>query len=434
MVEKRIVLIGAGSIQFGLETMADILLSKVLRGSTIVLHDINAKALEPILKIGTSIIKEKQLDFKLESTISRPEALENADYIISSIEIGDRFKLWEQDYEVPRKYGIRQTFGENGGPGGLFHSLRIIPSVLQICKDIQRFCPKAFLINFSNPMSRICLAIKRKFPALNFVGLCHEIHFLETHLPHILNTPFSNLTDIKAGGLNHFGVLLEIKYRDTGEDAYPDIHSNAIPYFQEKGREVDLIQYILIRYHVLPYTTDSHFSEYIHWGWEQANAKDIRDFYEGYKILCKSEPRRLKRFLNGRLSYRHWFKPSGERAIPIIEGIIQDTGQYELSVNLPNTSGIIEGLPRDLVVECPCIVDKDGLHGVKLEQIPKGILGLWRNQASVQDLVVEAVLQKSKEIALQALLVDPVVNSAKAAEKTLEEMLQLQKEYLNYLS
>ncbi|NVM54394.1 MAG: alpha-glucosidase [Candidatus Helarchaeota archaeon] len=430
MVEKRIVLIGAGSIQFGLGTMADILLSDVLKGSTIVLHDINAQALEPINKIGNSAIKERDLDFKLESTTSRAEALGGADFIISAIEVGDRFKLWEQDYEIPRKYGNRQTFGENGGPGGLFHSLRIIPPILEICQDVQQICPKAYFINFSNPMSRICLAIKRKFPRLKVVGLCHEIFFLVLHLPHILNTPFANLTDIKAGGLNHFGVLLEIKYKDTRKDAYPEIRAKALKYFEEKGREIDLIKYILKHFHVLPYTVDSHFSEYIHWGWEQANVKDIRDFYIGYKGLCKSEPRRFKRFLKGRLSHKWWLRPSGERVIPIIEGILTDSGQYELSVNLPNTDGMIEEIPRDLVVEGPAIVDKNGLHGVKLKNIPKGIAALWRNQASVQDLVVEAALTKSREIALQALLVDPVVESAASAEKMLNEILNLQKDYI----
>ncbi len=432
MVEKRVVLIGAGSIQFGLESMADLLLSNVLKGSTIVLHDINAQALEPISNIGASVIKERNLDFKLESTTSRPEAFEGADFIISSIEVGDRFQLWEQDYNIPRKYGNRQTFGENGGPGGLFHSLRIIPPILDICEDVMQICPNAWFINFSNPMSRICLAIKRKFPQLNCVGLCHEIGFLQEHLPHMLNTPFSNFDPIKAGGLNHFGVLLEIHYKDSGKDAYPDIRAKALKYF-EKGREVELIKYIIKTYHILPYTSDSHFSEYIHWGWEQANEKDMRDFYEGYKGLCQSEPRRLKRFLKGRLSHKWWFRKSGERAVPIIEGILNNTEQYELSVNLPNTDGIIEGLPRDLVVECPCNVDKNGLHGVKLENIPRGILGLWRNQASVQDLVVEAVLNKSKEMVLHALLVDPEIRSANVAEKILEEMLELQKEYLGYL-
>jgi len=430
MIEKKIVLIGAGSIQFGLETMADILLSDVLKGSTIVLHDINAESLKKMRKLGEAAIQENKFAFKLEATTSRKEALSGADFIISSIEIGNRFKLWEQDYEIPRKYGNRQTFGENGGPGGLFHALRIIPPILEICKDIQEICPNAWFINFSNPMSRICLAIKRKFPRLKVIGLCHEIGFLEDHLPHILHTPFTNL-NIKAGGLNHFGVLLEIQYKDTQKDAYPDIYAKALDYFETQGREVDIIKYVFTRFHRLPYTTDSHFSEYIQWGWEQIDENGVRAFYEGYKALCQSEPRRMERFLKGKLSHKKWIKRSGERAIPIIEGILTDSGQYELSVNIPNTDGLIEEIPRDLVIEGPAIVDRKGVHGIKLKNVPKGIAALWRNQASVQDLVVEAALTQSKEVALQALLVDPVVDSAHNAEQILEEMLRLQKEYIH---
>jgi alpha-galactosidase len=431
MVEQRIVLIGAGSAQFGLETMADIFLSDILKGSTVVLHDINEQALERMKKLGDAVIQERGYDFKLEAAISRREALEGADFIISSIEVGDRFKLWEQDFEIPRKYGNRQTFGENGGPGGFFHALRIIPPILEICADVQDICPNAFFINFSNPMSRICLAIKRKLPSLKVIGLCHEIHFIEMHLPRILQVPFSNLDNIKAGGLNHFGVLLEVNYKDTQKDAYPDIHAHALDYFEKnKIRETDLIKFILKQYHILPYTTDSHFSEYIHWGWEKIDEKGVRDFYTGYKASCKSELPRIQRFLDGRVSHKNWLKSSGERAIPIIEGIILDSGQCELSVNIPNNN-IIEDLPHDLVVECPAIVDKNGCHGVQLKSAPKGIIGLWRNQASVQDLVVEAALTQSKEIALQALLVDPVVDSVTSAEQMLDEILELQKDYIH---
>jgi alpha-galactosidase len=431
MVERRLCLIGAGSAQFGLETMADIFLSKILKGSTVVLHDINKSALERMKKIGETAIQELHYDFKLEATLTRKEALEGADFIISSIEIGDRFKLWEQDFAIPRKYGNQQTFGENGGPGGLFHSLRIIPPIIDICADVHDLCPNAFFINFSNPMSRICLAIKRKFPSLKAIGLCHEIAFLERHLPRILNTPFKELDDIKAGGLNHFGVLLEVKYKESQRDAYPDILAKVFSYFEtNRVQEVNLIKYIIKHYNILPYTSDSHFGEYIHWGWEQIDEKAVRDFYTGYKASCKGEIKRLQRFSDGSLSPKHWLKRSGERAIPIIEGIITNSGQYELSVNIPN-DGIIEGLPHDLVIECPATVDKNGCRGVKLPNAPKGIVGLWRNQASVQDLVVEAAITHSKDSALQALLVDPVVDSATSAEQILEEILRVQSDYIH---
>ncbi|MCB0024748.1 MAG: alpha-glucosidase, partial [Caldilinea sp.] len=124
------------------------------------------------------------------------------------------------DWHIPQQYGIRQVYGENGGPGGLFHSLRIIPPILDISGDIMAICPDAWVLNFSNPMSRICTTVMRKYPDLKLVGICHEVASLPQHLPHILETPLSNLS-FQAGGLNHFSVLLNIHYKDSGADAYP---------------------------------------------------------------------------------------------------------------------------------------------------------------------------------------------------------------------
>lgn len=392
---KRIVLIGAGSAQFGIGTVADILISKVLNGSTIVLHDINPNSLEMVRRACQIAIDETKADFSLEATTSRSEALMGADFVIISIEVGDRFKLWEQDFEIPRKYGNRQIYGENGGPGGLFHSLRIIPPMVEICADIEKICPSAWVFNFSNPMSRVCLAVKRKFRSrLKFVGLCHGIYNLVLFLTPMLNTPFANL-DIKAGGLNHFGVLLEATYKDTGKDAYPDIRKKA-PDYLKNAVKVNFVKQIMRIYGYLPYVTDSHFGEYVNWSWEWVDADGIKRDYEDYKLQCSESKRDLKRIVEGKKYLKTWLKPSGERVIPIIEGIITDSKQYELAANLPNSEGIIENLPRDVVVECPATVDKNGVHGIKLGELPNGIAALMNTQASVQDLSVEAALSGSR--------------------------------------
>lgn len=439
MTGKRVVLVGAGSAQFGIGTVADILKSKVLSGGTIVLHDINPTSLEMVRQACQMAIDELKLDFALEATTSRPEALEGANFVIISIEVGDRFKLWEQDYEVPRKYGNRQIFGENGGPGGLFHSLRIIPPIIEICNDIEEICPDAWVFNFSNPMSRVCLAIMRKFEKrVKAVGLCHEIFNAETYLPEMLNTPLSNL-EIKAGGLNHFGVLLVVRYKDTGKDAYPDIRERAAAYFDAVlasddlrygiDKSLSLIKDVLRVYNYLPYTHDSHFGEYIQWAWEREDHEHVREFYELYKLFCLGEPRRLKAIVEQRSPASSWLAPTDERVIPIIEGILTDSGHYELSVNLPN-DGIMENLPQDIVVECPATVDRNGVHGVRLGEMPSGLAALMRTQATVQDLTVEAALAGSKQKALEALLADPTVDSLSSAERMLDEILQLQGEYL----
>jgi len=222
MSNHKIVLIGAGSLQFGLSNVGNILECEGLLGSTIYLHDINKEALNLTFQACNAAIQHHKLDFNLEMSTDRKEALKGATFIINSIEVPPRFELMDMDFRVPQYYGCKQILGENGGPGGLFHSLRVIPPILDICEDINKICPNSFLINFSNPMTRICLAIHRKFPSLKFVGLCHEfIHFTPI-IRKILNTPLSKL-EITAGGFNHFGVILDIKYKDTGVDAYPDI-------------------------------------------------------------------------------------------------------------------------------------------------------------------------------------------------------------------
>ena len=421
-MKNRIVLIGAGSAQFGLGTLGDIFKNKALAGSSILLHDINPQAMGKVEDIARQFIREKELPYTLSATTSRQEALQDATFCIISIEVGDRYKLWEQDWKIPLQHGIHQVFGENGGPGGLFHSLRIIPPILEICDDINTICPDAYVFNFSNPMSRICHTVNSKYPNLKLIGLCHEIASLPMHLPHILETPLSNLS-FKAGGLNHFSVLLEIEYKDTGKDAYPDVRERAPKYF-ENMPERGLFREILERFGYLPITTDSHFGEYVPWAHSVADHKGVLNFYSMYKTWCLEQVP-LSR-IEGTPEEEYW------RVAPIMAGILTDSRHKELAVNIPN-DGFIDNLPRDLVVEVPATVDKDGVHGVKLGALPKGIAGLLRNQASIHDLTTEAVLTGSREIALQALLVDPVVHSVRAAEQTLDTILELQSRYLGYI-
>lgn len=453
-MSSKIVLIGAGSAMFGLGSVGNIFKSKTLEGSTVVLHDINPQALSKVEGIARRYMDEHQLSYTLEATTSREEALQGADFCIIAIEIGNRYELWEQDWKIPLQYGIHQVYGENGGPGGLFHSLRIIPPILEICSDIQRLCPQAYVFNLSNPMTRICLAIARKFPELKVIGLCHEVVSLMEHLPKILDTPWLNL-QVKAGGLNHFSVLLEAIYKDSGKDAYPEIRANAPAYFQRlpeqsyenlgamkemldaaRGSgerlpsrehvwaERELFKVILEKFGLLPITTDSHVGEYIQWAHSVVDHKGILDFYNFYKKWCLEQVPESR--IKGTLEIEYW------REIPIIEGILSNSHQEELAVNIPN-AGFIENLPADMIVEVPGTVDKEGVHGVKLGMLPKGFAGLLNNQVAVNDLTVEAVLAGSRELALQALLVDPVVDDVAAAEAALDATLEYQQEYLGYI-
>ena len=429
--KQKIVIIGAGSLQFGLGTVGSIFNSKVLKGSEISLHDINPTNLKLALEACNEVIEKYNLDYSVEATTDRKNALEGATFIVNSIEVPPRFEWFDLDYSIPHKYGNRQIMGENGGPGGLFHSLRVIPPILEICEDVNNICPNVLFINYSNPMSRICLAIKRKFPSLKFVGLCHEFHHFKIHYSRILNTPLDNL-DMVAAGLNHFGVLLSCKYKDTGKDAYPELRAKAPEYLKNLNgfmTDVDLNRYILEKFGYIPYTTDSHYGEYISWAWDKGDVQGARDFYNGYKTATLYTGEKIQKLVERGKGYR-LIKPDPERAIPIMEGILTDSNYREESVNLPN-DGVITNISQDLVVEVPAIVNKDGLHALKIGEYPKGLAALLSNQASVQDLVVEAVIKESKEIAFQALLLDPTIGDATKAEEMFDEMLKINKDVIS---
>lgn len=447
---SRIVLIGAGSAQFGFDMLGDVFQSAILEGSHVVLHDINGAALERVHKAGEAFVREHGLSVTLSATTSRADALAGADFCVIAIEVGNRFALWEQDRTLPQQFGFRQVFGENGGPGGLFHSLRVIPPILEICQDIQRICPDAWVFNYSNPMSRICTTVHRKFPELKFVGVCHEIASLFQHLPLLLDTPLSNLA-FRAGGLNHFSVLVEASYRDSGKDAYPDVLARAPGYFehlpdlgslmktlfeQQAGStpgsepalrdgahpwaERGVFRVLLERFQCLPITTDSHIGEYMQWAHDVADHKAILDFYVFYKKWTLRSDPGIK-------------KTRAERLVKVIEGLLTGERYEEAALNLPNR-GFVPQLPEFMVVEVPAWVDASGVHGIALPSMPKGFAGLLSNQVAVHDLTAEAVLQESKDLVLQALLVDPVVDKVDAAEKLIETMISLQPEYLGYLS
>ena len=434
----KIVLIGAGSTNFGLGTIGDIFKSKVLSGSTIVLHDINETALKNSERIAKKNNNKLNLNFNIQATSSRKDALKDADFCIISIEVPPRFDLWDQDWQIPIKYGFKQVFGENGGPGGLFHSLRVTPPIVEICDDINTICPNAFVFNYSNPMQRVCQTVTTKYPEMKFIGLCHEIASMERQLPEILNTSFDNI-QYRAGGLNHFSILVEASYKDSGKDAYPIIREKGPSYFkkytndhevqsQKPGGERGVFFELFNKYNYLPITTDSHLGEYIQWAYSIADHEAILDFYTKYRKHCLT-------FYESEESYRDYFdlkKKPKERIIPIIEGIINDLNYEEAAVNLPN-KGYIEYLPDNIVVEIPGIINKDSIRGVKLKNYPADFASLLMNQTSVMKLTAEAVLEKSKSKALKALLADPVVNDVNAAEKLLDHMIETQKNHLGYL-
>ncbi|MHA1803278.1 MAG: family 4 glycosyl hydrolase [Promethearchaeota archaeon] len=432
----RIVLVGAGSLSFGVSMFTDLYLSKVLRGSTIVLHDIDEKKLEIIKDLLIAENEKLENKFTLESTTDRKTAFKDADFIINSIEVGERFKLWRQDYEIPRKHGSTQVLGECGGPGGTFHAFRIIPPIVEIAKDAERICPDAFFINFSNPMARVCLAIQRS-TQIRFCGLCHQVGLLQAIFPQLFNMSPKNIK-IWGAGLNHFAFLLDLENKINGENLMEAFKSKIGDYIETHDDRFSfstLTLEVYRRFGYFPYVGDNHLAEYLQFGEEFTKTQDMVDWIDraenGNQGIYKRIMRFHERLKKGRYPKKGLLlrAPSGERAIPIMEAMIQDSNSYEVAVNIPN-DGIIENLPQDLIIETSALVNKLGIHGVKVGKLPRNIAAILRIEASVQDVCVEAVLKKSKELAITALAIDPNVGSFKKAEAIFNEMYELQRDYL----
>jgi alpha-galactosidase len=449
----KIVLVGAGSAQFGHGTLGDIFCSAALSGSEITLLDINAQALDAVLKAAAAFIERHNLTFTVNATTDRRAAFKGADYIISSIEVGNRFQLWDEDWKIPQQYGIRQVYGENGGPGGVFHALRIVPVILDIVKDAMELCPDAWIFNYSNPMTAIVTTVKRAYPQAKFVGMCHEIGWLDRWLPPMLGMKKEDL-HFTAAGLNHFSCMLELKDKRTGKDLYPEVLNKAHDFFLREPGYSDvydeylrtgelqgsekfdkesvgiksrfewadrrLVKFMLENYRLLPITTDSHFGEYLSWAWDVADHRGIIDFYDWYKAsLTKNVKHEIK-------------LQTAERVIPIIDGMLGDAGFIEAAVNILN-DGLIEDLPPWIALEVPALVNAKGLSGVKIRAMPKGYLALLRNYCGVYDLTAEAVIQRKKEYVVQALLANPVVHQARNLPEMVDRMIDQQRAWLGYL-
>ena len=438
MVDKKIVLIGAGSAAFGPASLMDISSSEILSGSTIVLVDTNEEKLNLAYDI---LVKENEIGgekFNIEKKMHREVALKDADFVIVAIENGERFPLRFQDNIIPRSHGTTEMMAENGGPGGFFHSARQIPEHVRIGKDILRICPHAVLIVYSNPVARLSLALKRAVPELKTIGLCHQIGLLTPH--HLSEMMGKKLEEMKVitGGLNHFAFILGLEEWNTGKNLMPEFNQKCWKYFEDKWDRfhyADLTFELYKRLGWFCYAGDNHVCEYVQVGSNHTKIEDIKDWLDemdsGNKAMNDRMRRLHKRLSKGRYPKNGAFQGmfSRERGIPIIEGIIQDSRSYEMAVNIAN-DGIIDNLPQDLVLECSAYVDKDGAHGVKLGAIPKQVAAILRIEATIQDLCVEAVLKESKELAIACLATDVNCGSFEKAEAIFEDMAKVQRQYL----
>jgi len=441
-MDVKISLVGAGSASFGLETLYDIASSEELHGSTVALIDIDENKLKVMTKVAERFNEHFKAGLKIESYTSTKEGLNDSDFVIIAVE-KERMKRWRLDFQIPHKYGIKQVIGECGGPGGLAHTLRVVPLVLEICHDAEDLCSNAFIMNYSNPEARVAYAINR-YTKLKVVGLCPGIYGRMAWLSMALERQIEAL----AAGLNHFTWILKLWFKDSGEDAYPTImkrlkqrgelkvHPREQTEPSEDTKQDPLLvkeslsRVLCLTYGYYPSPSDGHVGEYISYAWEL-----VSDDERGENWLRKVErwSERVREtavdIATGKLTINRYRAPElirGEKgqAVNIIRAVLSNRRYFEYAVNVPN-AGIVTNLPSDIVVEVPAVVDGSGIHPIHIGRLPTGIDALCSTQAVIQRLSVEAAYEGSYEKALQALLIDPVVHDAEAAKKTLDEFLEI---------
>ena len=454
----KITVIGAGSTEFAENTFSSLMRSERLRGSAMSLVDINADSLDISRRLAGRLNREWNSQMTIRAHTDHREALDGAQFVVNAIEAGARENLWRRDFEIPMKYGVRQPYAENGGPGGFAHAARNIGPILQIARDMEQACPEAWFVNFTNPMVRICDAVNRH-SKIKAVGLCHQIYAgyvmvgmalagdLGIEVPpeltgmhasadqyvaqQLVRKQIVPLVDIRAAGLNHFTWILSIHDRRTGEDLYP--------LFRERFFELDpkfepLTRDVFSAFGWFPVPGDTHLCEYLPWTsdpvakpWEKYDIKlydwDLMATIRDFKLD------RLNEMANGNLTIEGLLDTDSEGALEMIENISGASTHYHLAANLPNV-GQIANLPLGATVETPVVVDGAGIHPVHVGALPEPIAELCRRETTVAQLCVDAAAEGSREKALQCLLLDPVITDIETAKKILDDYLVSYKGYL----
>ena len=434
MTQTKIVLIGAGSTIFGVNTLADLFaLREHLRGSHLALCDIDAARLARITRLAEHMNAATNGDFKITSTTDYRDALPGAEFVVVSVEV-DRIRRWKLDWEIPFKYGIQHVFGENGGPGGLSHALRTIHLVLGIAREVERRAPDAYLLNFTNPLPRVMLALTR-YTGLKAIGLCHQVNKGYYIVAHVLGlTPriqahfpppqlfhaLEKSIDLQTAGLNHVTWIQEIRERGTGQDLYPAFRARLLdfdPTFEPLSRRLHKA------FGLFPATGDDHVGEYFAFAHETSDLKGYN--YDRYEAAGAALDARVDRAITNPDALREFLESeSAERAASIIAGIVNDWHSYEITANVVN-HGALPGLPDWAVVEVPGVVSASGVTPLRVPPLPPMITAVLNLHVAIQDRVVEAAVHGDRHAALQALLLDPLITSYADAEKLLDEFLRV---------
>ena len=432
---KKIAFIGAGSFGFTRKVVTDILTFPAFDDCTIALMDIDEERLEAIRLAVERIVQLGKRSARVEATTDRAKALEGADGVVITILQGG-VHVWRTDLEIPKKFGVDINIGDTRGPAGIFRALRTIPVMLDIARDIERYCTKAVVLNYTNPMAMLCRAVQGE-TAANMTGLCHSVQGTAAMLARWIGAPFDEIAYL-CGGINHQAWYL--RYEWNGDDAYPLIREAVKKPEIYNEEQVRTEMYLHLDYYVTE--SSGHNSEYNAWfrkrpdliekycthgtGWNPGVYAYIRDEY-------------LQREDTWRADIKEWLEDDNidlsrgsEYAASIFNATIGDGEMYEFNGNVRNT-GLISNLPDGCCVEVPVVASKAGLRAVHVGDLPEQLAILNNTNARCEELTVEASVTGDARKVYYAIYMDPLTSAVLSLEETrtmVDEMFAANREWL----
>ena len=417
MPRPRITLVGAGSTVFAKNIIGDVISYPELADCTIALFDIDAERLKTSKIVAEKLVALIGAPTPIEATMDRREALTGADFVISMIQVGGYRPSTVIDFEIPKKYGLRQTIADTLGIGGIMRGLRTIPVLVDVAKEMEEVCPNALFLNYVNPMAMNCWAIGRASD-ISTVGLCHSVQGTAGELAKDIGVPIDEI-NYECAGINHMAFYT--RFERDGQDLYPEIRQVLA---EDRQPDTNRVRYeILKRFGYFVTESSEHFSEYVPWFIKRDRPELIEEFnipLDEYPRRCENQ---IAKWESMRVEYEGdapiEHKRSHEYASRIILGKVTGDPQV-IYGNFPN-HGLIDNLPEGCCVEVACLVDKNGFQPTAFGRLPVQLAALMQTNINVQALTVEAAITGKKEYIYQAAALDPHT----AAELSLDQIWNL---------
>ncbi len=454
-VAPKIVVVGAGSADFGVDCLAGIFRTPGLNRSTLALVDIDREKLELARCVAARLNEKTGAEIEIVATPAREEALPGADFVVLAVAV-DREGTWSRDHEVALRYGISH-YAENGGPAAFAHACRNLALVLPIARDVEEHCLDAHVLCLTNPLTRMCTALN-SVTKLRFAGVCHGIGIgywivatamhrelglvlpedprflwrddMIEHFEHCQRVAKARYS-IQAAGINHFSWILGVTDLETGEEVSGLVQErlrDLPPSFEPLTRRLADI------FGLVPVQGDTHVSEYVPYastpaGWAEYGIQ-LYDFAWANERRRRHE-QAMRSLADGSTTVDAILDADSERVEFVIDAIVQDSGGHEEALNVPNR-GYIENLPTGAIVEVPCTVDGNGVTGKYVGSLPEPIASLCRTQLTIADLNVRAFLTRDREFVYQLLAIDPMVRDLDTAVRLGEEYIALDAAYYTF--